>query len=215
MKEERKTIILHGVLEKQFGKVHKLVVKTPLEAVRALCCTLPNFRQEFAKYNYHFIKGTFQRGWGLTEQELGVCISNDTMHFIPVIAGSASIKKFFKKAGKTISKAFKSTQLLAGLLVIGLAFTGAGATVAGWLGTTTTKLAVMGGLLVAGGLANLNAKTPSFSLGGLESVDSRASMIFNGAVNTTEQGNARPIVYGRMRVGSQVISQGVVTQDTL
>lgn len=39
--------------------------------------------------------------------------------------------------------------------------------------------------------------------------DSESNYYFNGAVNTTKQGNPVPLVFGRCRVGSAVISSGI------
>jgi len=44
-----KQIYLHGVLKQKFGEVYSLDVETPLEAVRALCCVIKDFKDEFAK----------------------------------------------------------------------------------------------------------------------------------------------------------------------
>lgn len=43
--------------------------------------------------------------------------------------------------------------------------------------------------------------------------DGRKSYYFNGAVNTTEQGNPVPLVFGRCRVGSAVISSSIEVKD--
>jgi predicted phage tail protein len=40
-----------------------------------------------------------------------------------------------------------------------------------------------------------------------------ASYLFNGPVNTTEQGNPVPVLYGRLIVGSQVVSASVCAYD--
>ncbi|MNL81044.1 Bacteriophage lambda tail assembly protein I [compost metagenome] len=40
-----------------------------------------------------------------------------------------------------------------------------------------------------------------------------ASYNFNGPVNTTAQGNPVPLLYGRMIVGSSVISAGIYAED--
>jgi predicted phage tail protein len=53
----------------------------------------------------------------------------------------------------------------------------------------------------------------SFTPENNEIADNRASYIFNGAVNLTAQGNPVPILYGRMRVGSVVISAGLSVED--
>ena len=46
-----------------------------------------------------------------------------------------------------------------------------------------------------------------------EQVENKPSYLFDGAVNTTRQGNAVPVGYGRLRVGSQVISAGLTAQN--
>jgi len=43
--------------------------------------------------------------------------------------------------------------------------------------------------------------------------DNGASYNFNGAVNTSAQGNPVPVLYGRMIVGSSVISAGIYAED--
>ena len=43
--------------------------------------------------------------------------------------------------------------------------------------------------------------------------DNGTSYNFNGTVNTTAQGNIVPLGYGRMTVGSAVISAGLYTED--
>lgn len=191
-----KQIYLHGVLKKQFGEVYSLDVATPLEAVRALCHVVKGFREEFAKHSYSVIKGALEKGWILDENTVGVQLAKDELHFIPVVSGSK---------GGGLGK------LITGIVLIGLAFTGAGAAFAGFLGVTTTKLAIMGGILALGGLAQMNAKTPKYAMSSMEPAETRASHIFTGAVNTTEQGNAIPLVYGRIRIGSQVAAQGMDT----
>jgi len=192
-----KQIYLHGVLKQKYGEVYELDVETPLEAVRALCCVIKDFKDEFAKHTYNVIKGALHSGWILNEETVNVKISNNELHFIPVVAGSGGKKGL--------------GQLIVGVVLIGLAFTGVGAAAAGFLGITTTKLAIMGGILALGGLAKMNAKTPQFSMSSMEPAERRASHVFTGAVNTTEQGNAIPLVFGRIRVGSQVVAQGMDT----
>ncbi len=194
-----KSVYLHGNLKKQFGESFKLAIATPIEAVKALCHLLPGFKNEFAKYDYSIIKGNLNKGWLLDESTVKMEVANDEVHFIPSVAGSGGKKGLGR--------------LIAGIVLIGLAFTGVGAVFAGALGMTTTQLAITGGLLALGGLAQMNAKTPSFSMSGLEPAERRQSFVFNGAVNTTEQGNAIPLVYGRIRCGSQTVAQGMDTNN--
>jgi predicted phage tail protein len=43
--------------------------------------------------------------------------------------------------------------------------------------------------------------------------DTATSYVFSSAVNTTAQGNPVPLLYGRMTVGSAVISAGIEAED--
>ena len=194
--EEVKKIYLYGALGKRYGNCIELAINTPLEAVRALCLMIKGFQKEFEKYDYKIVKGELQRGWYLSEETLRMNLSNE-VHFIPVVAGSGGKKGL--------------GQLITGIFIIGLAFTGIGAGLAGVLGMTTGKLALIGGILALGGLAKMNAKTPQFSMSSMEPADRRPSFVFQGATNTTEQGNVIPLVYGRIRAGSQIVAQGMDT----
>lgn len=69
----------------------------------------------------------------------------------------------------------------------------------------------MGMSLALGGVAQLLA--PKVKAESKEAVENKPSYIFNGAVNTVAQGNPVPILYGRMRVGSQVVSAGITSND--
>jgi predicted phage tail protein len=195
--EAVKKIYLHGTLGAQFGECIELAVNTPLEAIRALCLMVKDFQKEFERYDYHVVKGELQRGWYLDENTVQMNLASDELHFIPVIAGSGGKKGL--------------GQLITGIVLVGLAFTGVGAGLAGFLGTTVGKLKLIGAVLALGGLAKMNAKTPQFSMSSMEPADRRPSFVFQGATNTTEQGNVIPLVYGRIRCGSQVVAQGMDT----
>jgi len=197
---EVKQIFLHGNLKKQFGEKFKLAVQTPVEAVKAMCHLLPGFKDEFVKYDYHVIKGQLTNGWILDDETVKMQIANDNeVHFIPSVAGSGG--------GGGLGK------LITGVVLIGLAFTGVGAALAGSLGMGLGQLKLVGAVLALGGLAEMNAKTPKFKMSSMEPAERRQSFTFNGAANTTEQGNAIPLIYGRLRVGSQVAAQGMDTAD--
>lgn len=68
----------------------------------------------------------------------------------------------------------------------------------------------MGINMVTSGVSQLLFKPEVVEPSTYESSDkSKASYAFNGAVNLTSQGNAVPVGYGRLRVGSQVIGAGL------
>ena len=45
-----------------------------------------------------------------------------------------------------------------------------------------------------------------------EQVENKPSYVFDGPVNTTAQGHCVPVAYGKLRVGSQVISAGLYAE---
>lgn len=77
--------------------------------------------------------------------------------------------------------------------------------------TTLASVAFgIGASLALGGVAQLLAPTPASTK---PDEQTPASYIFDGAVNVIAQGNPVPVGYGRMIVGSAVISAGLTVDD--
>lgn len=68
-------------------------------------------------------------------------------------------------------------------------------------------------LMLSGISEILFAPPKQKGIGTNEKPDNAPSYIFNGAVNTVAQGNPVPLCYGRMKVGSQVISAGMSARE--
>ncbi|SCZ74077.1 hypothetical protein SAMN03159324_05182 [Pseudomonas sp. NFPP18] len=68
--------------------------------------------------------------------------------------------------------------------------------------------------MVAGGVIQMLSPQAK-GLGTQDSPNNRPSYSFNGAVNTSVQGNPVPLLYGRMIVGSAVISAGIYSEDQM
>jgi len=66
----------------------------------------------------------------------------------------------------------------------------------------------VGTSMILGGVAQMIAPTPKASEPS-ERAENKPSYSFNGAVNTTAQGHPVPVGYGRLIVGSAVISAGI------
>ena len=62
--------------------------------------------------------------------------------------------------------------------------------------------------MILGGVAQMIAPTAKSS-DPSERPENQPSYVFNGAVNTTAQGHPVPVGYGRLIVGSAVISAGI------
>jgi len=92
--------------------------------------------------------------------------------------------------------------IIAGIVLIAVGVFASGIT-AGF----STALVIAGIGLIAGGITSLLMKPPNFQdFREIDGATGRTSYLFNGPENTTNEGGPVPIVYGRMLVGSQVIS---------
>jgi len=186
-----KTIKLYGQLGKRFGKIHRLDVSSPLDAVQAFCAMLPGFQQAFAEGRYRVILDGTQAS---TNDELQLPARE--IKFIPVVSGAH---------GHGLGEIFL------GVAIIVASFYTGGLATAGYMSTAAaagvgSMAFSFGASLVLGGLATALSKAPPAPTYG-------NSYLFNGAVNTTSQGNPVPILYGRLMVGSQVASAGIYAYD--
>lgn len=174
---------------KQFGTEFRLDCKTPAEVVQALTSQIPKLRQFIQKGLFTVRVGREYLDNRHLEQGLNQHLKdNSTVHFTPVLKGS-------KKAG------LFQTIVGAVMVVVG-AFTswaGGAALIAGGIG------------LMAGGVAQMLTKMPSMSTG--KGAEKKQSTSFSNLSNMAAQGRPMPIAYGRIRVGSLIISQGVETMD--
>lgn len=191
-----KTIILLGELGKRYGRKHLLDVKSPAEAVRALCANFKDFAA--------FVSASSDRNVGYRVLNKRDDVGEDELHnpasqritIAPVIAG----------AGGSVGK------ILLGAALIAASFFVPGLAAVALFGTTTlaTVAFSVGVSLALGGVAQMLAPQPKFE-GPQE--EQQPSYVFNGAVNTSAQGQPVPVGYGRMLVGSAVISAGISVED--
>lgn len=193
MSEKIRTIRLYGKLGAKFGRVHRLAVDSAAEAARALCVMLPGFRQELASSEERGIRyAVFVGKDNLSKERLHEPPGGHDIRIAPVLQGS-------KRAG--------IFQVIAGavLVVVGavLSVYGYGAGV---------PLMKFGAAMIVGGVVQMLSPQPR-GLSAKDSPNNGASYNFNGPVNTSAQGNPVPILYGRMMVGSAVISGGIYAED--
>jgi predicted phage tail protein len=89
--------------------------------------------------------------------------------------------------------------------------TGAGAAVSLGLvgGGFASAVGFLGASLIIGGVAELISPMPSLGFNSGKEAARLESFSFSGIVNTSKQGMAVPICYGRAFVGSAVISSGL------
>lgn len=201
-----KTVLLLGELGKKYGRKLILDVKTPAEAVRALCANFPDFERhmvESEKRNvgYRVVLGKSD----LNLDELHNPAGAADIKLVPVVMGGGG----------------GLGQIFLGAVIIGAAFFTGGASLvagAGIFGATVSTTFIggialgVGASLVLGGIAQMLSPVPP-SYDPSEKPENKPSYTFNGAVNTTAQGQPVPIGYGRLIVGSHVISAGITTEE--
>lgn len=171
---------------KQFGTKFRLDCKTPAEVVQALTSQIPKLRQFIQQGLFTVRVGREYLDNRYLEQGLNQHLKDDsTVHFTPVLKGS-------KKAG------LFQTIVGAVMVVVGAVF-------------QQYYLVGAGIAMVAGGVAQMLTKMPSMSTG--KDAERKQSTSFSNLSNMAAQGRPMPLAYGRIRVGSLIISQGVETMD--
>lgn len=209
--EVLREVRLYGPLGRRFGRVHRLAVATPAEAAQALCAVLPGFERAFAgrigqpPARYHVFVG---RGAGReavsTERAFEPVGRDEPIRFVPVIEGA--------KRGGLLQVALGVALLVAAPYLAG-ALWGAGASI-GLAAGVSSFGAMAGKMLIMGGIVQL--LTPQRAGGAAVQAERLPSYGFdNGPVNTTQQGLPVPIGFGRMVIGSAVISAGLATEDLI
>lgn len=198
-------ITLHGLLGESVGRSDwNLDVKTVGEAIHAIETLSKRKLYKFlfendknnVKYrvlinNRDFISEEpldINKPETLTKSELTMLIpSLKSIDIVPVIEGYDS---------STVAIVIGAILIIIGIVLI---FTGVGSI----LGVAL----IIGGLgLVAAGVINLLSKPPEFEDFREIAGGGRASYLFSGPQNTTREGGPVPVGYGRLIVGSQVIS---------
>jgi len=205
-----KKLILHGALAEEFGPEFTMSVRSVAAAIRLMEA---NFNGRFSKAleTGWFVISTPIRPQGMCEDELQMLTSADEIHIRPVAAGE--LKGFLGLLGGAGAGGF-----LGGVFApfgIGAGVAGAGAT-GGFLGLGAGgALGGFGSIILGLGFLGIlmlisSALAPKNEEKGEPA--ERPSFLFDGPVNTNEQGVAVPIVYGRMRTGSVIIYGGLASE---
>lgn len=182
---------------KQFGSDFRLDCKTPAEVIHALTSQIPKLRQFIQQGLFTVRVGRDYFDNRYLEKGLSQKLKDDsTVHFTPTLKGS-------KRGG--LFGVITGVALIAGALALGpLGFSVIGANAAWMVGG-------LGASMLLGGVAQMLTKMPSMSTG--KDADKKQSTSFSNLSNMAAQGRPMPLAYGRIRVGSLIISQGVETMD--
>jgi predicted phage tail protein len=191
-----RTIRLYGKLGTQFGRVHRLAVESTAEAIRALCVLVPGFERELMTSRDRGVHyACFLGKKNIGKDDLSLSGGAEDIRIAPVLAGA--------KSGGVLQFIAGAVLVVAGFAVNYISD--------GALSSVGGTMIQMGIAMMIGGVVQMLSPQPrSASSNG---PDNGASYNFTGAVNTTAQGNPVPVLYGRMIVGSAVISAGILAQE--
>ncbi|MFP2413295.1 tail assembly protein [Citrobacter braakii] len=187
-------ICLYGDLTR-FGARISLNVETGGEAIRALAIQLPEFKEKMRNGWYQIRIA----GQDVDEKSLSARLHEPLpdgaiIHIVPRMAGAGKGGLF---------------QVVLGATLIAVAWWNP----LGLLGATAISgMYAAGASMMLGGVAQMltpQAKTPSSK----QADNGKQSTYFSSLDNMVAQGNALPVLYGEMLVGSRTISQEISTRD--
>lgn len=194
--QKLKKIRLHGVLGDKFGRIHKLAVDSPQEAVKALSTIIPGFHRfmiDSERMGLTF--AVFEGKRNLSRDELALQANGEDIRISPVIIGS-------KKAGMF--------QTILGAVLVAAGFVASFTPAA----ALSPYLYMSGASMMLGGVVQMLSPMPG-GLASRQSPDNKPSYAFGGPVNTIAQGNPVGILYGKRRIGGAIISAGIYAEDSM
>lgn len=185
---------LYGELAKKFGREFMLEVESVAEAVRALSANFPGFEKELMTAHLRGVEYVVRADKrDVSEMELNNSLApQETIRIAPIAVG--------RKKGGVFQTIFGAI-----LIVVGVVLTARGQT---W-----GKYLIQAGVaLVAGGIIQMLIPVPKTG-DPSERPENKPSTYFDGAVNTLAQGHPVPLGYGKLMVGSAVISAGLTVEE--
>jgi predicted phage tail protein len=193
------SIILYGELRK-FGRLHRphLDSNTVGEAVRYLSSQFDWFRSHLYQAKDRGVGFVVFRGAeSIGPEKFHEPVGGDVIKIVPVIMGS-------KRGGVG--------QIIAGAVIIIVSAVLDAWTDGGFSAATGGSTYTIGWGMIVGGVIQMLTPVPKGGKG-QDRPENAPSYVFSGSVNTQAQGNPVPLLYGRMIVGSAVISAGINAED--
>jgi len=209
-----KVVKVYGALRERLGQCRfELNVATPAQAIKALCVNFPGLDKWLIDSEQDGIAYRVRVGREeATPSDVSVLglpwSEREVFSITPVIAGAGGGFGRFIFGGLLIGASF----LFPGAGLFGSSAFGVFGPLApstiGALTTVGTALSAVGAGLVLTGVSQIISPTPPSGLE-LKEANRIQNFSFSGITNTSQQGLAVPIAYGRLFVGSAVISSGL------
>lgn len=194
MSEQLVNVKLEGILGKLFGRSWKLAAKSPSEALALINANdprlLPWIKSNREKYSAYRIICTYEDGHKeeFSNETYLMNRRMKTLRFVPVVTGSGGVVRTLVGAAMVI----------AGVVLLA---TGVGEAFAPFL--------IGAGIgMMLGGIIEMLSPRPNTS-GNDKQSKSLTSYYFDGPTNTSTQGVPVPLIYGRIKTGSQAVSASI------
>jgi len=230
----QQVVRLLGDLGERYGAEHVYQnLRTPADAIKLLCINYPAFKTELiAAHERGIGYRVLQAGVDLNLNDLHLPIGQNDLIVTPVLVGQDGAGQILAGIGLIAASFFFPG---AGLFGTTGLFGAGGAGIVGVssvavLNATAigTALSVVGASMVLGGVTQMLSPQPDLGVGGVstrgefqatrpESVnrgaDGQQSYAYLGAQNTVGVGATIPVAYGKVLIGSHVISADVDVAD--
>lgn len=203
-----KTLHLYGSLAEEFGATFQMDVSGPAEAMRLMECNFPG------KFVKAVLNKWFRIRCGnneiLEDEELLMSTAAEEIHIEPLVGGGIKglfglflglpgLGAAFAPLGIPLGGAFGAAGAGGGFLGLGGAL--------GGFGTILQGVALLGVIYLISTALQPDAPEDKGDQ------DERASFLFDGAINSTQQGGPVPLVYGEIRTGSVLVAGGINIED--
>jgi len=217
-----KVVKVYGALRKKLGQCRfQFEADTPAQAFKALCVNFPGLDKWLVDSEKDGI--TYRVTIGkekLNDENIGLIgcpwSEREVFSITPVLAGAGRGGAQIGIGIGLVALAILAGPVSGGFLGLGagLSGTASGAAVSGLIGgAAASAIGFVGLSLVIGGIAQSISPTPQNALtNSIERGRNAAkleSFSFSDVVNTAKQGLPVPIAYGRVFVGSAVLSSGL------
>lgn len=194
-------VFVHGKLGKIFGEYHEFQIEKKLDVIKAIDANKGGFRQfilsEFKNdINYDLIDPQNpDKKWDTIEEYLNEPAPNE-LHIIPSISGEAGLGFVFSVITTVVSTATALVGAVGSFLTAG-----------SFLGNIAM------GIIINGIQMLLFPQPKGPAAQKQESKVDQSSYLFSSLENNVVQGFAIPLLYGELRVGSNVISVNILNED--
>ena len=208
-----KVVKVYGALRERLGQCRfELNVATPAQAIKALCVNFPGLDKWLIDSEQDGVAYRVKVGREeATPSDLSVLglpwSEREVFSITPVVAGAGGFGRVLFGAILIGSSFLFPGAGLFGSSAFGVFGPLAPSTI-GALTTVGTALSAVGAGLVLTGVSQIISPTPPSGLE-LKEANRIQNFSFSGITNTSQQGLAVPIAYGRLFVGSAVISSGL------